>query len=100
MITTQTWADDCTPWAGKDPRPASLWDHCKEVGYIAGQVAQLRDSRLAEKEAAMLILQVFPSVRGLTVDQVDQQYVAPVYQSTKSWLDTCEAFQAACKAGN
>ena len=51
-FVAQSHADDCMPWAGKESRPASDWNQCKEVGFIASEVADMRDHKLPQSEAA------------------------------------------------
>jgi hypothetical protein len=80
-FVAQSHADDCMPWAWKELRPASDWNQCKEVGFIASEVADMRDHKLPQSEAAIQILQTFPSLQGVSLDQINRQYVAPVYES-------------------
>ena len=97
-FAAQSRADDCLPWAGKDPRPASDWDQCKEMGFIASSVAELRDNKMPQADAAMQIMQTFPSLQGVSLDQITRQYVAPVYESKESRHDICVEYTNTCKA--
>jgi hypothetical protein len=78
------------------PRAASDWDQCKEMGSIAGQVAHMRDSKIAQEEVAMMIWQWFTSLRNSNRDYINQTYVVPIYDSSESWHDICVEYTNAC----
>ena len=98
-LPAQSRAEDyCAPWAGKNPRPASDWDQCKEAGFIAGQVADLRDHKIAQKDVAIWLMQSFPSLHGISLGEIDRAYVTPVYESKESWRDICAEYTNACES--
>jgi hypothetical protein len=99
VLTAQAQTTDrCYPWAGKDPLPASAFDPCIEAGFIAGQVATLRDQHIGKDLATMDLLQYQLSLRGLSQAEIDRTYVTPVYDSKESWHAICVEYTNACRS--
>jgi hypothetical protein len=90
--------DRCYPWAGKDPLPASAFDPCIEAGFIAGQVADLRDKHISKDAATMDLFQFEQSLQGLSLKEIDRTYVTPVYDSKESWHSICVEYTNACRS--
>jgi hypothetical protein len=98
-FAAQSHAEDyCTPWAGKEPRPASDWDQCNEAGSIAAGVADLRDHHVPQEGATMWLLQSWQSLQGLSLDEINRAYVSPVYESKESAHDICVEYTNACRS--
>lgn len=94
----QAQTDDCVPWAGKTPRSMADWNECKEAGFIAGQVADLRDHHVGKDAATMNLFQFWTSLHGLSLEEIDRAYVSPVYESKESARDICVEYRNACAA--
>jgi hypothetical protein len=106
----QTYADDpCLPnsagvtgeidaktAASIKPRSPADWDQCKEAGSIAGGVADLRDHHIGKEAVAILLMQSYPSLHGLSLEEIDRAYVSPVYESKEPWHDICVEYMNAC----
>ena len=67
----------------------STWDQCKEAGFIAGQVAGLRDHHVGKDAATMFLFQFMGSLHGLSLKEIDRAYATPIYESKESWHDIC-----------
>ena len=98
-------SDYCSPWNGypdgKTPRPASQWDQCKEVAFIAGQIAELRDTtQMPEAEVASFLRTICPSLSTTSLDVINSEYVDPIYSSSEDWKTICAEFHSACIANN
>src|ERR1700739_85192 len=76
-FTTQLGAqeDYCVPSKGPTPRPASDWNPCRERGLIASMVADMRDHKVPQADAADAIMESFPSLRGKAVDAIAAEFV-------------------------
>jgi hypothetical protein len=94
--------DGVTPVWGAHPILDSEWDTYKAEGFIAGQIAQLRDMKIGQASIGGDILQHTPSLQNPTLpwevqlNIVNTKYVNPIYQSPMAWHDICLEYITNC----